>query len=73
MRVRWTSSRRLLSSLAVLKELTPRTRDFIVSRGERLSARLLAAALGSAGVRAHYVDATEVIFTDGPFGVPRPT
>ena len=38
---------RLLSSLAVLKELTPRTRDFIVSRGERLSARLLAAALSA--------------------------
>ncbi len=63
---------RLLSSLAVLKELTPRTRDFIVSRGERLSARLLAAALGAAGVRARYVDATEVIFTDGPFGGASP-
>ncbi len=63
---------RLLSSLAVLKELTPRTRDFIVSRGERLSARLLTAALGAAGVRARYVDATEVIFTDGPFGGASP-
>ena len=63
---------RLLSSLAVLKELTPRTRDFIVSRGERLSARLLAAALSAAGVRARYVDATEVIFTDGPFGGASP-
>ncbi|HTB58691.1 MAG TPA: aspartate kinase [Polyangia bacterium] len=63
---------RLLSSLAVLKELTARTRDFIVSRGERLSARLLAAALGAAGLRARYVDATEVIFTDGPFGGASP-
>ena len=63
---------RLLSSLAVLKELTPRTRDFIVSRGERLSARLLAAALGAAGLRARYVDATEVIFTDGPYGGASP-
>jgi bifunctional aspartokinase / homoserine dehydrogenase 1 len=63
---------RLLSSLAVLKELTARTRDFIVSRGERLSARLLAAALNAAGVRARYVDATEVIFTDGPFGGASP-
>src|SRR3954462_9369925 len=63
---------RLLSSLAVLKELTPRTRDFIVSRGERLSARLLAAALSAAGGRARYGDATEVIFTDGPFGGASP-
>ncbi|HVV48374.1 MAG TPA: aspartate kinase [Polyangia bacterium] len=63
---------RLLSSLAVLKELTPRTRDFIVSRGERLSARLLAAALSAAGLRARYVEATEIIFTDGPFGGASP-
>jgi bifunctional aspartokinase / homoserine dehydrogenase 1 len=63
---------RLLSSLAVLKELTARTRDFIVSRGERLSARLLAAALSAGGVRARYVDATEVVFTDGPFGGASP-
>ncbi|HVZ87516.1 MAG TPA: aspartate kinase [Polyangia bacterium] len=62
----------LLSSLAVLKELTPRTRDFIVSRGERLSARVLAAALSAGGVRARYVDATEVVFTDGPFGGASP-
>jgi aspartokinase/homoserine dehydrogenase 1 len=63
---------RLLSSLAVLKELTARTRDFIVSRGERLSARLLAAALSAGGLRARYVDATEIIFTDGPFGGASP-
>jgi bifunctional aspartokinase / homoserine dehydrogenase 1 len=63
---------RLLSSLAVLRELTPRTRDFIVSRGERLSARLLAAALTAGGVKSRYVDATEVIFTDGPFGGASP-
>jgi aspartokinase/homoserine dehydrogenase 1 len=63
---------RLLSSLAVLRELTPRTRDFIVSRGERLSARILAAALNAQGLRARYVDATEVVFTDGPYGGASP-
>ncbi len=63
---------RLLSSLAVLRELTPRTRDFIVSRGERLSARILTAALEAKGLRARYVDATEVIFTDGPYGGASP-
>jgi bifunctional aspartokinase / homoserine dehydrogenase 1 len=63
---------RLVSSLAVLKELTDRTRDFIVSRGERLSARILAAALAATGLRARYVDATEVVFTDGPFGGASP-
>ncbi|MFL5305256.1 MAG: bifunctional aspartate kinase/homoserine dehydrogenase I [Polyangia bacterium] len=63
---------RLLSSLAVLRELTPRTRDFIVSRGERLSARILAAALDAKDLRARYVDATEVVFTDGPYGGASP-
>ncbi|HXJ21562.1 MAG TPA: aspartate kinase [Polyangia bacterium] len=63
---------RLLSSLAVLRELTPRTRDFIVSRGERLSARILTTALEAKGIRARYVDATEVVFTDGPYGGASP-
>ena len=62
----------LLSSLAALKELTPRTRDFVVSRGERLSAQIFAAAMSSTGTPAVYVDATEVVFTEGPFGGASP-
>jgi aspartokinase/homoserine dehydrogenase 1 len=62
----------LLGSLLVLKELTPRTSDFIAARGERLSARIFAAAYAAAGGRARYIDALEVIFTDGPFGGASP-
>jgi aspartokinase/homoserine dehydrogenase 1 len=62
----------LLASLVALKELTPRTRDFVVSRGERLSARIFAAALAAAGADAVYVEATEIVFTDGPFGGASP-
>jgi len=62
----------LLASLLILKELTARTSDFIVARGERLSARVFAAALKAAGGRARYVDALEIIFTDGPFGGASP-
>src|SRR5262245_6173022 len=62
----------LLSSLAALKELTPRTRDFIVSRGERLSAQIFAGALAAAGTPSAYVDATDIVFTDGPFGGASP-
>ena len=62
----------LLQSLLALKELTARTRDFVVSRGERLSARVFAAALRAAGAAAEYVEATEIIFTDGPFGGASP-
>jgi aspartokinase/homoserine dehydrogenase 1 len=62
----------LLSSLVAIKELTPRTRDFVVSRGERLSAQVFAAGLAAAGTPAVYVDATEIVFTDGPFGGASP-
>ena len=59
---------RLTDSLAVLRELTPRTRDHIAARGERLSARIVAAALEAHRVRTQYVDATSVLCTDGRFG-----
>jgi aspartokinase/homoserine dehydrogenase 1 len=62
----------LLGSLVVLKELTSRTSDFVLARGERLSARLFAAALNAAGTRARYIDAVELVFTDGPFGGASP-
>jgi aspartokinase/homoserine dehydrogenase 1 len=62
----------LLSSLAALKELTPRTRDFVVSRGERLSAQIFAGAMSATGTPAVYIDATEVVFTEGPFGGASP-
>src|SRR5882672_1805157 len=63
---------RLLSSLLVLKELTARTSDFIAARGERLSAQIFAATYAATVGRARYVDALEVIFTDGPFGGASP-
>lgn len=62
----------LALGLAVLRELTARTSDYIVARGERLSAHLLAAALVEGGVRAEYLDATDVIKTDEQFGGAAP-
>jgi bifunctional aspartokinase / homoserine dehydrogenase 1 len=63
---------RLAAGLRRLRELTPRTTDYVVSRGERLSARLLAAALEAAGTNARYVDALEVVHTDDAFGQASP-
>jgi aspartokinase/homoserine dehydrogenase 1 len=63
---------RLLASLTVLKELTARTSDFIAARGERLSAQIFAATYAATAGKALYVDALEVIFTDGPFGGASP-
>ncbi|HEY0715129.1 MAG TPA: aspartate kinase, partial [Polyangia bacterium] len=58
--------------LAVLRELSPRTSDLVVSRGERMGTRVFAAALAGAGVKAEYVDAVEIIVTRGPFGNASP-
>src|SRR5216684_619216 len=58
--------------LAALRELTPRTTDYLAARGERLSARVFAAALEAAGCPVAYVDATAVVQTDGTFGNASP-
>jgi aspartokinase/homoserine dehydrogenase 1 len=60
--------RTVLHGVASLRELTARTRDFIIARGEQLSARLLVAGLVARGIDAEYVDAIELIHTDGVFG-----
>ncbi len=62
----------LAGGLGVLREITPRTIDYLVARGERLSAQMFAAALEAAGCPAVYVDATEVVQTDGTFGNASP-
>jgi bifunctional aspartokinase / homoserine dehydrogenase 1 len=62
----------LAKGIAIVRELTPRTKDELVVRGERLSARIFAAALQAAGRPAAYVDAAQVIRTDGHFGNAAP-
>jgi aspartokinase/homoserine dehydrogenase 1 len=62
----------LAEGLAILRELSPRTSDYIAARGERASARLFAAALAATGHRAEYVDAQPLIHTDGHFGAASP-
>ncbi|MEO7363676.1 MAG: lysine-sensitive aspartokinase 3, partial [Gemmatimonadaceae bacterium] len=55
----------LMDGVASLRELTLRTNDLIVARGERLSAMIVAAGLNALGKKAQYVDATDIIVTDG--------
>jgi len=57
----------LCRSVAILGELTNRGLDAIVSIGERLSARLLAAHLQDRGAAALPVDATKLIVTTAVF------
>lgn len=62
----------LAHSIAVLGELTPRALDLFSGLGERLNARLIAAALRSAGIPAQAIDATELIVTDANYGSAAP-
>jgi bifunctional aspartokinase / homoserine dehydrogenase 1 len=62
----------LAQGLRRLRELTPKTTDYVVARGERLSARLFAAALEAAGTKARYVDAVDLVHTDQAFGQASP-
>ncbi|HRP09002.1 MAG TPA: aspartate kinase, partial [Gemmatimonadales bacterium] len=62
----------IVRALIVLREASPRVRDHLVSRGERLSARLLAAALDASARKSHLVDATDAIITDGRHGDAAP-
>jgi len=62
----------LVAATGILREITPRTLDYLVARGERLSAHLFAAALEAAGCPAAYVDAALVVKTDGTFGGAAP-
>ncbi len=62
----------LCHSISTLGELTPRGLDAVSALGERLSARLTTAALLSQGIKAHLVEATEVIVTDNAFGAASP-
>lgn len=63
----------LLHGIALLKELTPRTMDHVMSFGERLSVRMIAGALTQRGIRALPVNAFDVgLITDDNFGAARP-
>ncbi len=57
----------VLRGLAALLELTPRISDLIVSFGERISSRIVAAAFRERGMNSAHVDAREIIVTDSEF------
>lgn len=58
----------LCHSVQVLGEVSPRALDAISSMGERMSARLVAAALRARGTAAEAIDATEFVITTAHFG-----
>lgn len=52
----------LLTGISMLKELTKRTRDYLVSFGERMSVRLMTAYLKKEGLAADYFDSWDIGF-----------
>ncbi len=54
-------------SIHVMGEITPRGLDTIVSLGERMNARIVAAALRTKSLDSQAVDATDLIVTDETF------
>ena len=57
----------LCDAINILREATPRIYDAIVSIGERLSSRIIAAALSQRGVNAMQIDAHQYIVTDDQY------
>ena len=62
----------LVRGIAILRELTPRTSDLVVSYGERLSSVMVSAAFAERGIPAVHVDARDIITTDDHFGKATP-
>lgn len=58
----------ILQGVYLVKELTPRSMDFITSFGERLSNYIIHMAFKRLGIDCDYLDARSVIVTDDQFG-----
>lgn len=58
----------LVRGIGLVGDCSARTLDHVMSLGERLSARIIAAALEASGIAAHHIDASRVITTDDRWG-----
>jgi len=61
----------ILYGVFLVKELTAKTLDYIMSFGERLSAYTISAALQDKNIENTYVDTRNVVVTDNMFGNAR--
>ncbi len=63
----------LLTGVSLTRELTSRTRDLMISFGERISTRVVAAAMTMEGIEAEAVNAFEIgLVTTGEHGCATP-
>ncbi len=68
----WRETGQLLHAMAVLHEVSPRSRDAVVAMGELASSRVVAAALTDLGIAAQFVDARQVLVTSADHGHAQP-
>lgn len=61
----------LLQGISILRELTPRTRDLVLSYGERCSTFMISKIAGQQSDNDIYVNASELIKTDSSYGQAR--
>ena len=52
--------KQLLTGISMLKEISKRSRDYLVSFGERMSVRMMAAYLSKEGIPAQFYDAWDI-------------
>jgi|TARA_Y100000031_G_scaffold5993_1_gene7304 aspartokinase/homoserine dehydrogenase 1 len=64
----FTELEELLRGISMVKEVSLRTKDTVLSFGERLSATIITACLRCRGTDADFLDVREVIKTDRTFG-----
>ena len=50
-----------LEAIQLIDEVSPKSRDYVISTGERLSARIFAAFLNEQGIDAQYVDLSNIV------------
>jgi bifunctional aspartokinase / homoserine dehydrogenase 1 len=58
----------VLHGVFLVKERTPRTLDYVMSFGERLSAYIIAEAFKDQGIASEFLDTRRVVRTDAHFG-----
>lgn len=61
----------LLHGVSLIKELTNRTLDYILSFGERLSNTIISETINNLGSRCDYLDASKLVKTNNDFGNAR--
>jgi aspartate kinase len=62
----------LVKGLSILKEFSPRSQDAMAAYGELLSSAILAAGLGSRGVKVQLLDSRTLMITDDHFTAAEP-